>query len=186
MEEKEELITAYVNGYEKRDGQMRMMDIVYEAFSTEKHAVIEAGTGIGKSLGYLLPALFFAVEHNKQIIISTYTLQMQDQLLNNEISRLTQMVPFPFRVTILKGRRNYLNMLKFEQSLTEHDSAYDSVMTKMQMLVWLTQTKTGDMDELSFSSGGNRLKDRLRHDGWFLQKRKIHGFLEISISMQGS
>ncbi len=172
MEEKQKLLTSFVNGYEKREGQMQMMDTVYKAFVGEKHAVIEAGTGIGKSLGYLIPALYYAVKHHQSVIISTYTLQMQDQLLYNEIRRLKDIIPFPFRVSVLKGRSNYLNMLKFEQSLTDRDHSYDNVLTKMQILVWLIQTETGDMDEVNFSSGGKYYKERMKHDGWFLQKEK--------------
>ncbi|MBS4209790.1 ATP-dependent DNA helicase DinG [Bacillus sp. FJAT-50079] len=170
-EDKEKLIQTVVNGYEKRVGQMDMMNAVYEAFTTKKHALIEAETGIGKSLGYLFPALYFAMERKEPIIISTYTLQMQDQL-NTEIQKMSKIVPFSFRATVLKGRHNYLNLLKFEQSLNEVDPVYDHVMTKMQLLVWLTKTDTGDIDELNFSSGGKRYKERIRHDGWFLQKEK--------------
>ena len=70
-----------MNGYETREGQLEMMDAVYEAFTTEKHAVIEAGTGIGKSLAYLLPALYFSIKQKEPVVISTYTIQMQDQII---------------------------------------------------------------------------------------------------------
>ncbi|MFK4997773.1 hypothetical protein ACI2OX_10890 [Bacillus sp. N9] len=72
---------------------MDMMNTVYEAFSNEKHALIEAGTGIGKSLGYLFPAIYFAMERKEPIIISTYTLQMQDQL-NIEIKKCRKLYHF--------------------------------------------------------------------------------------------
>ena len=170
--EKSVLMTSHVNGYETREGQLEMMDAVYEAFTTEKHAVIEAGTGIGKSLGYLLPSVYFAIKQKEPVVISTYTIQMQDQLLKKEINRLADIVPFSFRAAILKGRSNYVNMLKFEQSLRDDELQYDSVMTKMQLLVWLIHTETGDMEELNFSSGGKLYWQRIKHDGWFLQKEK--------------
>ncbi|MBS4222178.1 ATP-dependent DNA helicase DinG [Lederbergia citrea] len=171
-DEKIGLLTGKMNGYKPRQGQIEMMDTVYAALNEDKHAVIEAGTGIGKSLAYLLPSLYFAFEHKQPVIISTYTIQMQDQLLNNEMERLSKIVPFPFRATILKGRSNYLNMLKFEQSLNDNEGHYDSVLTKMQLLVWLVFTDTGDMDELNFSSGGHVYKQRIKHDGWFFQQEK--------------
>jgi len=155
-----------------RDGQISMMDTVNEAFTTNKHAIIEAGTGIGKSLAYLIPALYFAVENKQPVIISTYTIQMQDQLLYKELERIKNIVPFSFRATVFKGRRNYINMLKFEHSLSEVDHHYDTVLTKMQILVWLVQTETGDLDELNFSSGGQIYRLRVEHDGWFYSQEK--------------
>src|SRR5690606_274058 len=83
-----------------------------------------------------------------------------------------KMIPFPFQIALLKGRSNYINMLKFEQSLYDKDPHYDTVLTKMQLLVWLVQTETGDMDELNISSGGRLYKQRIKHDGWFFQKEK--------------
>ncbi|MBS4217331.1 ATP-dependent DNA helicase DinG [Bacillus sp. FJAT-49711] len=168
-EEKNQLFSKRIN---LRHGQMEMMDTVYGSFEMNQHAVIEAGTGTGKTLGYLLPSLYFAVSKGQPVIISTYTIQMQNQILNNEIVRLTQLIPFSFQTSILKGRSNYINMLKFEQSLYEKDPQYDTVMTKMQFLVWLVHTETGDMDELNVSSGGRLFKQRIKHDGWFFQKEK--------------
>ena len=60
----------------------------------ERHAIIEAGTGIGKSLGYLFPAMFFAKKHKQPIVVSTYTIQLQDQLLQKEIPKLKEILPF--------------------------------------------------------------------------------------------
>ncbi|MCR2820213.1 ATP-dependent DNA helicase DinG [Lederbergia panacisoli] len=172
MEEKNHLFSNQSKHFKLRPGQMEMMNSVYESFEKNKHAVIEAGTGTGKTLGYLLPSLYFAVSKSQPVIISTYTIQMQEQILNNEISRLKQLIPFPFHTSILKGRSNYINMLKFEQSLYDKDPQYDTVMTKMQFLVWLVHTETGDMEELNVSSGGNLFKQRIKHDGWFFQKEK--------------
>lgn len=171
-DEKNRLLKKHIDGYEIRGGQLEMMDAVHAAFTNEQHAIIEAGTGIGKSLAYLFPALYFAVTHRQPVIISTYTIQMQDQLVKNEIARLSEILPFSFRAAILKGRNNYINMLKFEQALKDYETHFDSVMTIMQLLVWLLQTETGDMDELNFSSGGHLFRQRIRHDGWFLSREK--------------
>ncbi|MBS4194476.1 ATP-dependent DNA helicase DinG [Lederbergia citri] len=171
-EEKIQLFSLHMKDFKHRPGQMEMMDTVYESFIQKKHAVIEAGTGTGKTLGYLLPSIFFAKTERKPVVISTYTIQMQDQILNYEIARLKKMIPFQFQIAILKGRSNYINMLKFEQSLYDKDPHYDTVLTKMQLLVWLVQTETGDMEELNVSSGGRLYKQRIKHDGWFFQMEK--------------
>jgi ATP-dependent DNA helicase DinG len=139
--------------YEKRDGQWEMMKLVYEALDAPQHALIEAGTGIGKSLAYLIPSAFFAYEQQKRVVISTHTLQLQQQLLERDIPLLNKIVPFPLRVAVLKGKRNYLSVDKFIAFLREPHPTYDMVLLKCQLLVWLMQTETGDIDELNISSG---------------------------------
>ena len=151
--------------FEARDGQLKMMNITYDSFEKGKHAIIEAGTGIGKSLGYLFPAMFFAKHHKVPIVVSTYTIQLQDQLLQKEIPKLKEILPFSFRSVLLKGRSNYLSLAKFERALREKEDHYESALTKMQIIVWLTETETGDKDELNLSSGGQLVWNRLQSDG---------------------
>lgn len=172
---KNEKIALFKNkfaGFHARDGQLDMMDSIYEAFTSEHHLVLEAGTGTGKSLGYLIPALYFSVQTDQQIIISTYTTHMQDQLINSELKKLQDMVPFSFQATILKGRNHYIHLLKFEQSLLDPNSRYDDALSKMQILVWLIETETGDLEEINLSSGGHIFIKRIKHDGWFFPKEK--------------
>lgn len=150
--------------YEHRAGQWEMMNVVYEALDTSQHAIVEAGTGIGKSLAYFLPSLYVAKKQQKPVVISTYTLQLQKQLMERDVPLLRQIVPFPFRVALLKGRRNYLSLDKFLSFLQEPNKTYDAVLTKGQILVWLTETETGDVDELQLSSGGQLFWPQLHLD----------------------
>ncbi|MBA2875064.1 ATP-dependent DNA helicase DinG [Thermaerobacillus caldiproteolyticus] len=150
--------------YEQRDGQWEMMKIVHEALETSQHAVIEAGTGIGKSLAYLIPSVFFTYEKQKRVVISTHTLQLQQQLVERDIPLVRKIVPFPFQVAVLKGKRNYLSLNKFISFLHDENKNYDVVLMKCQLLVWLTQTETGDMDELNLSSGGRLFWTSLEMD----------------------
>jgi ATP-dependent DNA helicase DinG len=162
--DKEELLgNAYAN-YERRSGQFRMMDIVYHSFQNEQHAMIEAGTGVGKSLAYLLPAVYTAISTNKPVIISTYTTQLQEQLLQKDIPILKRAVKFPFTTVLMKGKSHYISLDKFVHSLRESDDNYDTLLTKMQILVWLTETTTGDRDELNLSSGGQLFWHKIKHD----------------------
>lgn len=170
--EKDELLMSMFSHYESRDGQCRMMDVVYDSFQHSKVAVIEAGTGVGKSLGYLLPSVFFAIKEQKPVLISTYTVQLQHQLMRKEIKALQHILEFPINAVLLKGRSHYLNLFKFEQSLTEHDQNYDSVLAKMQILIWLTLTITGDVDELNLSTGGRTYWQRIKQDGWHLANKQ--------------
>ena len=162
--DKEELLKNAFPNFEKRSGQFRMMDIVYEAFHEEHHAIIEAGTGVGKSLAYLLPAVITAVLKNEPIIISTYTTQLQEQLLHHDIPLLKKAVQIPFKVVMIKGKNHYIHLEKFVRSLRENDDNYDTTLTKMQILCWLTETTTGDRDELNLSSGGQLFWHKIKHD----------------------
>ncbi|MBS4173247.1 ATP-dependent DNA helicase DinG [Bacillus sp. FJAT-49736] len=171
-DEKEKIISSYIKSYERRAGQFEMMDIVYDSFQNEKVAIVEAGTGTGKSIGYLLPSIYFAYTKKSPVVISTYTVQLQEQLMRKEIRILSNILPFSFKTVLLKGRNHYLNMFKFEQSLLERDFQYDSLLTKMQILVWLTETVSGDIDELNLSSGGILLWNRIKHNDWHLTKEK--------------
>ncbi|WP_026694853.1 ATP-dependent DNA helicase DinG [Peribacillus kribbensis] len=150
---------------EKRLGQLQMMDRVYEALRGNKCLIAEAGTGIGKSLGYLYPASYYTHSSKKKVIISTYTRHLQDQLLEKEIPALNRILPFGIRVNTLKGRNNYLSLARFERVLRQKDDNYDTSLTKMQILVWLTQTNTGDKEELHLSSGGEGFWDKLQTTG---------------------
>ncbi len=150
--------------FEQREGQLKMMNIIYQSFEQGTHAMIEAGTGIGKSLGYLFPAMFFSKNRKQPIVVSTYTIQLQDQLLQKEIPKLKKILPFSFKAVLLKGRSNYISLAKFERALREKEDHYESALTKMQILVWLTETEMGDKDELNLSSGGQLVWNRLQSD----------------------
>ncbi|GIN85692.1 ATP-dependent helicase DinG [Heyndrickxia sporothermodurans] len=170
--DKEKMLSTSLKYFEARDGQFEMMDLVYESLRLNKIALIEAGTGIGKTLGYLLPSIYYSNSEKKPILISTYTVQLQEQLFQKEIKNLEKIVPFSFKTVLLKGRQHYINLFKFEQTLNEADSHYDETLTKMQLLVWLTYTQTGDIDEINLSSGGKLYWNRIKRDGWHLSKEK--------------
>ncbi|KKK37623.1 ATP-dependent DNA helicase DinG [Mesobacillus campisalis] len=152
--QKQQLLEKVLPGFEMRKGQMEMMDEVFQALNNDQHVLIEAGTGIGKTLGYLVPAGFFSKMSGEKVVVSTFTTQLQHQLLANDLPRLQALFAFPVKAALLKGRDHYINLAKFELSLYEDDDNYDTTLTKMQILVWLLETETGDYDELNLSSGG--------------------------------
>lgn len=172
MEDKKTLLQKAFTGYEIRQGQFEMMDLVYDAFHKNGHALIEAGTGVGKSLGYLIPSAVFSLESNKRVVISTYTTQLQEQLLTNDVPKLNQALGRKVKVSLIKGRSHYINMARFEQSLREIEENYDTALTKMQILVWLTQTETGDYDELNLSSGGMLYWNKVKNERSIFIKTK--------------
>ncbi|GER70734.1 ATP-dependent helicase DinG [Weizmannia acidilactici] len=169
--EKEKLFQGAGSGFEMRPAQFDMMDHVRDALSSGRHVAVEAGTGVGKSLAYLLPAAYQAVASQKPVLISTYTVALEHQLLNKEIKSLERILNVPLRTVLLKGRSHYLHLFKFEQSLKEQDHQYDSVLAKMQILVWLTDTESGDVDELNLSGGGKKYWRRIKQGGWHTDKK---------------
>ncbi|MFS0781416.1 ATP-dependent DNA helicase DinG [Bacillus sp. 1P06AnD] len=159
--EKIELLSDAFRPFELREDQLKMMDLVYKAMNDGQISLIEAGTGLGKTIGYLVPAAYYAIQHSESIMISTYTIDLQNQLLHKELANLKRILPFPVRSVVLKGRANYLSLAKFDRALRAKDDNYDSALTKMQILVWLLRTETGDKDELNLSSGGELFWEKL-------------------------
>lgn len=163
-DEKAKILQKALPSFEKRSAQFQMMDHIFQSFQEERHALVEAGTGIGKTIGYLLPAAFFSKEKNAPIVISTFTIQLQEQLLKKEIPLLLKMVPFPVKAVLLKGRSHYISLKKFVQTLPNENDNYDTTLTKMQILIWLLETETGDQDELNLSSGGLLYWNKIKND----------------------
>ncbi|KXZ18048.1 DNA polymerase III subunit epsilon [Bacillus nakamurai] len=177
----EELLSEFVPRYEKRKGQLAMMNEVLDAFCNREHALIEAAPGIGKTIGYLVPAVLFAKSEQTPVIISTYSTLLQQQIMSKDLPLLERMFPWPVKAAILKGQSHYLCLRKFEHILHEEDDNYDAVLTKAQLLVWLTETETGDVAELNLPSGGRLLWDRMAYDeDSFFKKgdNSVTGFYE--------
>ncbi|MCB0036200.1 MAG: DEAD/DEAH box helicase family protein, partial [Anaerolineales bacterium] len=144
-------------GFEVRPQQVDMVAAVVEAFNHGRHLLIEAGTGTGKSMGYLLPAAFWAAQNGRRVVISTNTINLQDQLVQKDIPQLQKILPFEFRATVRKGRRNYLCTRLFQQMRHKGPSTSEEMTLYARMLVWLPTTQTGDRAELSLRSFEERM-----------------------------
>ncbi|TDF99382.1 ATP-dependent DNA helicase DinG [Paenibacillus piri] len=142
--------------YEDREAQVRMLEEVESAFKQGQHLMIEAGTGTGKSLGYLIPSLYYGLKQDKKVIISTHTINLQEQIRERDIPLLNDLFPVGFRASVLKGRSHYLCLRKFEQkmSLQDFENGKDDRLSAGQLLVWLGETKHGDDEELHFGNRG--------------------------------
>ncbi|WDH97251.1 ATP-dependent DNA helicase DinG [Paenibacillus urinalis] len=152
--------------YEERESQNMMFAEVTKAMEEDKHLLIEAGTGTGKSLGYLLPSIYHSVRQETKVTVSTHTINLQEQLRERDIPLLTEVVPFPFKAAVFKGRGHYLCLRKFEQKLNNKEfvTPKEDVFTAAQMLVWLTQTETGDDEELNLSHRGGDFWETVQSD----------------------
>lgn len=148
-------LNIHMPNYEKRDGQRDMSETIFDAFQRNTHALIEAETGTGKTLAYLIPAIYEAVKNEQRIVISTYTTQLQAQLLHQEVPLIRKLIPFPFHIALLKGKQHYISLEKLHRELRqEQQDNYDIALTKAMILVWLTETETGDLEEIHLPSGG--------------------------------
>lgn len=135
--------------YEPRSEQTAMARAVAQALSESQHTIIEAGTGTGKTLAYLLPALTWALEHGERIIISTYTNQLQDQIVGHELETVRALLPVAAQATVLKGRSHYLCPREFEAARRSKPTSVDEIRTIAKTLVWLLDTPDGERGDLA-------------------------------------
>ncbi|SMF87296.1 ATP-dependent DNA helicase DinG [Paenibacillus uliginis N3/975] len=152
--------------YESRDAQDIMFEEVMNALEDDKHLLIEAGTGTGKSLGYLLPSIYQSVKQEQKVMVSTHTINLQEQLRERDIPLLTKVVPFPFKAAVFKGRQHYLCLRKFEHKINRRDfnTPKEDIIIAAQMIIWLTQTETGDDEELNLGGRGGDFWETVSSD----------------------
>src|SRR6187455_3632437 len=100
-------LLSRAKNFEYRPQQQQMAVAVARALQNREHLAVEAGTGVGKSLAYLIPAILHAVAHKKKAVISTHTINLQEQLTEKDLPMLSQILPVKFNFTMLKGRHNY-------------------------------------------------------------------------------
>lgn len=148
--------------YETRRGQVEMAKLVLDAFTAGRHRMIEAGTGTGKSMAYLLPAALWATAHNQRTVVATNTIPLQEQLLEQEIPRLAELLAEtapdlpPLRAALLKGRQNYLCTRRLEEWRRGRQLATVELRLLAKVLAWLPNTRTGDVSELSINDPKER------------------------------
>src|SRR3954467_7527015 len=111
--------------YEHRPQQLDMAEAVERAFAEGHHLLVEAGTGVGKSFSYLLPAIDFAVKKKKRVVISTHTISLQEQLIDKDIPLLRSVYPDEFTAVLVKGRSNYLCQRRLEQARGRQGYLFD-------------------------------------------------------------
>jgi DNA polymerase-3 subunit epsilon/ATP-dependent DNA helicase DinG len=143
--------------FEYREQQVEMLAAVAEAFNAGQHLVVEAGTGTGKSVGYLLPAVFWATQNGRRVVVSTNTINLQDQLVEKDLPELSHIVPFEVRSAILKGKRNYLCTRLFQQMRHSGPSNADEMILYGRILAWLPHSDSGDISGISLRTQGERL-----------------------------
>ena len=145
------ILSEKLEGFEHRPQQVKMAQAVETAFSQAKHLIVEAGTGTGKSLAYLIPAILWAVENNKKVVISTYTKTLQQQILNHDIPFLREKLGISFRYALCMGNENYLSLRRLERSAqTGLFNKADEEEQQNKIFGWAAKTETGYRSDLPF------------------------------------
>ena len=147
------LVESTMPSFEAREGQREMSVAVARAIAGSEKLMVEAGTGIGKSLAYLLPAALMVANTGGKAVISTNTLNLQEQLLNKDFPTVREIVKRETGVELdavqLKGRSNYLCVQRWRDAVSQPNHEQSEARVLSQCLNWLGETETGDRSELS-------------------------------------
>jgi len=141
-------------GYEHRPQQVRMARAVAEALSSGRHLLVEAGTGTGKSMAYLIPSVLWAARNGRRVVVSTNTINLQDQLMRKDLPLLERMLGGEVRAAVLKGRSNYLCPARLDSMRRLRPRTAEEMRVLAKVLVWLARGGTGERVDLSLGGPG--------------------------------
>lgn len=159
-------IARRLQNYEERPQQLAMADAVAKAIAGQEHLVVEAGTGVGKSFAYLVPAILAATEPPPakqtsekkpekplRVVISTHTISLQEQLIGKDIPLLNSVIPREFSAVLVKGRRNYISLRRLNNAMKRSGNLFDQFETVDQLRdikTWSEQTADGSLSDLPY------------------------------------
>lgn len=144
-------IASRLPGYEIRPQQREMADRVRTAFEKPAHLAIEAGTGVGKTFAYLLPAIGQIAANKRRVVVSTHTIALQEQIIHKDVPFLREALGVPFAAELVKGRNNYLGLRRLKQASARQRSLF---VNQSQLAVlhavedWAYQTQDGSLSDL--------------------------------------
>jgi ATP-dependent DNA helicase DinG len=150
-------ILSHSKNFEYRPQQQEMAVAVARALQNREHLAVEAGTGVGKSLAYLIPAILFAVAQRKKAVVSTHTINLQEQLTEKDLPMLTAVLgslpePVRFSYAMLKGRANYLCTRRLQKAMQQSGNLFTSTEAEelKRIYEWSKQTKDGSLSDFDF------------------------------------
>jgi ATP-dependent DNA helicase DinG len=139
--------------FEIRPQQIEMAEAVSRAFAENHHLLVEAGTGVGKSFAYLLPAVEFATRYRKRVVVSTHTISLQQQLIDKDIPLIQSVWPDEFTAVLAKGRNNYLCKRRLEQARSKQGILFErqrDLDSLHRIEEWAATTTDGSRSDLGF------------------------------------
>ena len=143
-------VARRLTSYEPRKAQLDLLELVIESFNENALCMAEAGTGVGKSFAYLLPAMHFAAANKEKVVISTATITLQQQLYEKDIPLVASAMDMKIKAVLMKGRGNYICLRRLDDALSEpplDKTEYDELKNICE---WAKTSKTGGKSELSF------------------------------------
>lgn len=170
------LIARHLKNYEFRPQQIQMAEAVEKSIASGSHLVVEAGTGVGKSLTYLIPFIKWSESNNKKVVISTYTKTLQEQLIKKDLPFLKDILVFNFRFALCVGGQNYLCLRRLNQSF--HYELFEQMreineITRISK--WQEETKTGLRLDLDFKVSESTWGKICRESDLCLGKKCLYG-----------
>lgn len=169
-------ISRSLTGFEVRPQQVEMARAIQRALLDGRHLAVEAGTGVGKSFAYLIPTIEIIRSAGSKALISTYTITLQEQLINKDIPFLTDCVPQTFVVALAKGRGNYLCKRRLEFALRRQRSLFDDFGSQLEQISnWAGETEDGSLSDMPFLPT-NQIWDRVKSEHGNCRGRKCPHF----------
>ena len=151
--EEDGLLRKHFPNFEYRESQMKMALSVVDSLENNRHIFIEAPTGIGKSLAYLVPSIYYAKKYGKKAVISTHTINLQEQISGNDIPLLKKILPFDFEASLLKGKTNYVCPNRLRKAYENSNALFEDneLITLEKIYRWSKNTKDGTLSDTNFS-----------------------------------
>ncbi len=146
-------ISRRLPSYESRPEQLEMARAVARSIAEGGHLLVEAGTGVGKSFAYLVPAIVAAVESKKKVVVSTHTISLQEQLLDKDLPFLRAVMPHEFTAALVKGRRNYIGLRRLEAAVSRATGLFgrpEDLDALAEIRFWAARTVDGSRSDLDF------------------------------------
>jgi ATP-dependent DNA helicase DinG len=142
-------VLSKAKNFEYRPQQQEMAVAVARALVQGEHLLVEAGTGVGKSLAYLVPAILYATAQSKKAVVSTHTINLQEQLTEKDLPLLARILPAKFQFTMLKGRANYLCSRRLDKAMRQAPSLFTSpeVQELKRIQEWARTTQDGSLSD---------------------------------------
>ncbi len=154
-------LARYHDAYEARPQQLEMAQAITRALNQGEQLMIEAGTGTGKSIAYLVPAALWARSNGQRVTVSTYTINLQEQLLKQDIPLVEKIVGGSLQAALMKGRANYLCPRRLATMRRRKPANLDELRTLAKILVWLENSSSGDRGEINLFAGERSVWPRL-------------------------
>lgn len=143
--------SRYFENYEYRPEQVEMLRAVANALSWSGHLMVEAGTGVGKSFAYLVPAALFAIRNKTRVVVSTNTINLQEQLMQKDLPSVRNALGLDLRAAVLKGRSNYLCPRRLQLMRKNGPNTIDEARVLSKILVWSWDGASGDRSDLNLN-----------------------------------